>query len=128
MKRATTRSDTDRLHKALEELEARKWEDVIDSEREIIVAVQIKHFWVERRELLKAGIDQPNSRKEMARRDSPLTPHNPFVDGEGVIRVGSRLIHADLDEEAKFPAILPKEDDIVKDLIRWQHMKDQHAG
>ena len=64
----------------------------------------------------------------MTKKDSPLTPHNPFMDEEGVIRVGSRLMYAEIDEEAKFPAVLPKDDENVRELIRWQHMKDQHAG
>ena len=128
VRKANTRSEKKRLQESLEKLEEKRWEDVRESEKEMLIAIQTKHFMDERREIKKAEIHRPDSRKEMAKKDSPLTPHNPFLDEDGVIRVGSRLMYAEMEAEAKFPAILPKEDRNVQDLIRWQHEKDQHAG
>ena len=74
------------------------------------------------------GIKAPNSRTEMLKRGSPLNAHNPFLDQAGMIRVGSRLIYSDLPEEAKCPAILPKGDSNVLDLIRETHEQEMHSG
>ena len=42
--------------------------------------------------------------------------------------MGSRLIHAPLEEDAKIPAILPKNDENVKELVRHQHIREKHGG
>ena len=42
--------------------------------------------------------------------------------------MGSRLVNATIPEEAKFPAILPKEGEEVKALIRKYHREERHAG
>ena len=57
-----------------------------------------------------------------------MAEHNPFLHTDGLIRVGSRLIHAPLDEEAKTPAILPKGDENVKELVRHLHIREKHGG
>ena len=78
--------------------------------------------------MAKREINAPNLRKEMGRKASPLAPHNPFLDSDGLIRVGSRLMFAPIEEEAKFPILLPKGDPNVKDLIRQTHGDEWHAG
>ena len=83
----------------LGELERSKWEELCKMEKEVKTAIQVKHFLKERREIAAKGIKRPNARVEMLSRGSPLNPHNPFMDSDGLIRVGSRLIHSDLPEE-----------------------------
>ena len=73
-------------------------------------------------------MNEPVSRKELRKMSSSLWPHNPFIDQDGVIRVGSRLVHAQIKDEAKFPAILPRKDKNVQDLIRQVHGEERHAG
>ena len=87
-------------------------------EIEIKTCVQVKHFLRERRDIMNKAIRSPNSRAEMIKKGSPLSPHNPFMDDQGLIRVGSRLINSDLTAEAKCPTILPKNDANVTDLIK----------
>ena len=60
--------------------------------------------------------------------DSKVRALNPFVDKNGFLRVGSRLVKADIDEVAKAPAILPRKDNIVRSIIRYFHQRDLHAG
>ncbi|KRY42839.1 hypothetical protein T01_8624 [Trichinella spiralis] len=53
---------------------------------------------------------------------------NPFLDEFGVLRVGGRLGRAQLEEETKFPALLPRKGMIVDLLIRREHNRQLHAG
>ena len=53
---------------------------------------------------------------------------NPFVDDDDILRVGSRLVNADISNDIKFPFILPPKDENVKSLIRHVHHNDFHAG
>ena len=107
-----------RREKDLDDLEKKKWEEMRQMEDEIKMSIQVKHFMEERREIKSKGIQNPNDRTERIKKGSSLNPHNPFIDEKGLIRVGSRLIHSDLPEEAKCPVILPKNDTNVTDLIK----------
>ena len=73
-------------------------------------------------------VGNPEDEVEMERKKSCLAAHNPFLDNEKLIRVGSRIIHAQVSEGARCPIILPKEDQIVKDLVSYHHEKELHAG
>lgn len=89
-----------------------------DAERTILRAVQRNSFANE--------ISALAHKKPLPRR-SPLLPLNPFVDQDGVIRVGGRLRKSFLPWETKHPAILPKHP--VSDLvIRDAHLLSLHGG
>ena len=77
---------------------------------------------------MRKGISRPDQREEISEKSSPLAPHNPFMDKDGMLRVGSRLVHAEMGEEARFPVLLPKKDENVKSLIRHVHRQERHAG
>ena len=94
----------------------------------ILRAIQEKHFLEERRSLEKSRVQEPDDKNEMEKKRSVLAAHNPFMDHEKLIRVGSRIIHSRVSEEAKCPVILPKEDGNVKDLVSYFHEKEFHAG
>lgn len=53
---------------------------------------------------------------------------NPFLDEQGILRVGGRLEHASLHPHIKHPAILPKNSHISNLLIKLYHQKVQHQG
>ena len=72
------------------QLEEDRWTQIRKMETEIKICIQVKHFLKERREIAEKGIKGPNSRTEMIKKGSPLSPHNPFIDEDGLIRVGSR--------------------------------------
>ena len=52
----------------------------------------------------------------------------PFIDKDGLIRVGGRLKFADLPVEAKQPIILPKSHHVTKLIIRNDHEKKNNIG
>ena len=52
----------------------------------------------------------------------------PFLDGNGLLRVGGRLKHSELEFDHKFPILLPKSHHIIDLLIRHYHEKNLHTG
>ncbi|XP_017482625.1 PREDICTED: uncharacterized protein LOC108371551 isoform X2 [Rhagoletis zephyria] len=50
-------------------------------------------------------------------KSSKLITLSPFLDKNGIIRVGGRLQEGNIPEEAKHPAVLPYEDTLVKILV-----------
>ncbi|XP_033213946.1 uncharacterized protein LOC117171010 [Belonocnema kinseyi] len=59
---------------------------------------------------------------------SKLIPLNPFLDSQGILRVGGRLSHSSLPEEQRHPALLPPSHHITRLLIREEHLRLKHAG
>lgn len=53
---------------------------------------------------------------------------NPFLDEQGVLRVGGRLTMSSLHPHVKHPAILPKGSHLATLLIKHHHEKVQHQG
>lgn len=61
-------------------------------------------------------------------KDSKLCKLSPFLDKEGILRVGGRLNHATLHPFVKHPALLPKNSHISSLLVKHFHEKTQHQG
>lgn len=59
---------------------------------------------------------------------STLLCLSPFLDAQGIIRVGGRLQQSDLSWEQRFPIILPSKHKFTKLLIRYEHLRHFHAG
>ncbi|XP_011313451.1 uncharacterized protein [Fopius arisanus] len=57
-----------------------------------------------------------------------LSTLTPFVDGEGVLRLGGRLGHTRLDREEKHPAIIPRHSRISTLIIEHAHARSLHGG
>ena len=53
---------------------------------------------------------------------------DPFLDNDGVLRVGGRIIKANLDYHLQHHVLLPKEGHITLAIIRDHHEKVAHAG
>ncbi|XP_054259795.1 uncharacterized protein LOC128984491 [Macrosteles quadrilineatus] len=53
---------------------------------------------------------------------------SPYIDDSGIVRVGGRLKHSNLTQDAKHPVLLPKSHCAVKLLIMHYHLKHLHAG
>lgn len=60
--------------------------------------------------------------------NSPLCKLNPFLDEEGILRVGGRLSQATLHPHVKHPAILPKNSHVAVLLIKHFHERIHHQG
>ena len=60
--------------------------------------------------------------------NSTLLPLNPFLDQDGILRVGGRLKHAKLPISGKNPIIIPGKSHLAILLIRHFHEKVLHQG
>ncbi|XP_074485799.1 uncharacterized protein LOC141764441 [Sebastes fasciatus] len=65
--------------------------------------------------------------KEVSHR-SPLEKLDPFIDEEGLMRVGGRLQSADLSELEKHPLIIPANHHVATLLVRHYHNQVAHQG
>ncbi|KAL7874936.1 hypothetical protein SRHO_G00059060 [Serrasalmus rhombeus] len=90
-----------------------------DAEATIISLVQ--------REAFAEEIQTLQHRKELVK-TSKLHKLNPFLDEQGILRVGGRLTHADLHHHIKHPAVLPAKGHVTRLLIQHYHQQVQHQG
>ncbi|XP_043471735.1 uncharacterized protein LOC122504617 [Leptopilina heterotoma] len=60
-------------------------------------------------------------------KNSSLISLNPFLD-QGIIKVGGRLVLADIPENQKHPIVLPKNHHVTKLIIKNEHLNRLHAG
>ena len=67
-------------------------------------------------------------RNEKVKRVSNLYRLDPFIDDEGIMRVGGRIRRADMPFNMKHPAIIPKRTGMTTLLIRHYHEKVHHQG
>lgn len=58
---------------------------------------------------------------------SKLVSLYPFLDVDGLIRVGGRIRHAPLEYSRKHPVILPSKHYLTKLIVRDVHYKNLHA-
>lgn len=103
-------------------------------------AVKVQHKYLTCAELQKAllliiKIDQSlHFKKEIqmlkASRNvsGPLKDLHPFLDQQGLLRVGGRLHHSDVPYSQKHPVILPKGSRITDLIISREHIRLLHAG
>ncbi|XP_076382083.1 uncharacterized protein LOC143260481 [Megalopta genalis] len=61
-------------------------------------------------------------------RTSKLRSFNPFLDSNGVIRLGGRLANAQLNYDEKYPIILPAKHQLTRLIIKHEHIQLLHAG
>ena len=59
---------------------------------------------------------------------SSLYKLHPFLDVNGILRVGGRLVRSSLHDDVKHPIILPKEGHILQLIIRHHHERIAHQG
>ena len=52
----------------------------------------------------------------------------PFLDDNGIVRVGGRLKHSKLAYEMKHPAILPSHHHFTDLLLQFEHLRSGHGG
>lgn len=61
-------------------------------------------------------------------RKSKLSNLSPFLDSQGIIRVGGRLLKSSLAMDAKHQMLLPGNHPFTQFVIRHEHYKQLHAG
>lgn len=94
-------------------------QELIQSERTILKMTQNTHFADEIKRL-KAGQPIANS--------SALISLNPFLDKDGLLRVGGRLMNAKISYNYKHPIILPAKHHVTKLILIREHLRLLHAG
>ena len=106
------------------------------AERAIIRAVQTSAFKEELDVLkqIKRKNPDPNSRAWAQQRKSNIKTYgslyklDPFVDDDGILRVGGRLRRASLSDDMKFPIILPRNSHVTTLIVRYFHARTSHQS
>ncbi|GFU60802.1 integrase catalytic domain-containing protein [Trichonephila clavipes] len=93
--------------------------DIDEAETKPIRMVQEQVFLAEIKSLQSKGVVSPNSK---------LRNLNPFIDSDGLLRVGGRLSNSDLPYVNKHPAILPGNHNLTVQIIAYFHRKNLHTG
>ena len=99
--------------------------EIRQAERAIIRYVQLQAYDKEFK-LIEQGFSKYESQK--ANRHSDLRKLEPILSKDGVLCVGGRLQRAQIAEEAKHPAIIPKDSFITKLIVRHYHAAANHSG
>lgn len=94
-------------------------EELTEANNVIIKIIQQTHFSKEYNHLCKKG-EVPNNNKLLGLR--------PFLDSNGIIRVGGRLRNANLHYDSKHQILLPKEHFVTKLIILEIHTNNLHIG
>ncbi|XP_011313282.1 uncharacterized protein [Fopius arisanus] len=68
------------------------------------------------------------SRGERFRRSHPLTKLTPFIDRQGILKVGGKLKFAHLGPESRNRTIIPRELRLAQRLIGQAHIQTLHGG
>lgn len=105
--------------------------ELMQAEMVMIRTVQNECF-TDEMELLRGventeGRDRSRQRKNLLKKSS-LYRLDPFVDSEGVLRVGGRLRRSHLSFPEKHPSLLPKGHHLSQLIVRHQHEKTHHQG
>lgn len=85
----------------------------------IFKSIQAECFETELSVLTKGGTLPKTNR---------LAALSPFIDEDGLLRVGGRLSRANLPYDAKHQILLPKKHSITASIIREKHIQCHHGG
>ena len=82
---------------------------------------------LEQKEEFKEEIESLK-RKKTVKKSSKLKSLNPYLDENGVLKVGGRLRNAELSDECKHPIILGRNSKLTGLIIAEAHSKTLHGG
>ncbi|KAJ8036706.1 hypothetical protein HOLleu_20758 [Holothuria leucospilota] len=97
------------------------------AERVILKAVQEEGFSAEISKLRAAKANSEHT-KPTIKKGSPLCRLNPFLDEDGIIKVGGRLGRSDLPFTERHPILLPKNTHLSRLIVEHFHGKVLHQG
>ena len=105
------------------------------AEMEIVKMVQSDAFPGEIKNLEDIKADSSSSnrlsdkkKKVVLKKTSALHMLDPFVDSDGILRVGGRIRGANFAQTLKTPIILPKFGHLTKLVVSYIHEKTHHGG
>ena len=106
-----------------------------EAEKTIIKCLQYEHFQTELQILCDLNVtdgvtnrSQARKRNQRLRKTSSLYKLDPFMDQDGLIRVGGRIRRADVPGNVKHPVIIPRKGHLTELLIKHHHLKVNHMG
>ena len=99
-------------------------EDLEEAGKAIIRSVQFNFF----QEDIKVLAKETRGRESFAKVHSSISKLDPFIDKDGILRVGGRLKHADIPDQVKHPVILPKNSHITNLVVKCYHERINHQG
>ncbi|KAK3726566.1 hypothetical protein QZH41_001952, partial [Actinostola sp. cb2023] len=107
--------------------------DLIQAEQVIIKAVQEDAFAKEK-DIVRSLDAQSNKEGSVRRQGLPVAKSSslyrldPFIDENGILRVGGRIRCSDFSYDVKHPIILPRKGHITELLITFHHERINHQG
>ena len=120
------------LKKTTNNLEPVTVEEIRSAEIEIIRAAQLEAFQRDLSLLRTTKSNQDKDKRTPKKRSimktSSIRRLDPFVDPDGILRVGGRIQYADVPYYEKHPLILPKKGHVTELVIRHHHERCQHQG
>ena len=107
-----------------------------EAEKIVIKFLQCQHFKEEITVLRILPGNQDKFKQREAARErnkqvkttSNIYKLDPYLDEDGVLRVGGRLSHANSPTEIKHPMIIPQNSHVTTLLTRYHHGKQHHQG
>ena len=102
--------------------------DLQAAETRMILDVQRRAFGAEVDALLGASQAPRQVKKMLTKSSSAVRDLNPFLDDQGMLRVGGRLRNSDEPWEVKHPIILPQSDPFTNHVIVEVHIELAHGG
>ncbi|XP_038056046.1 uncharacterized protein LOC119728039 [Patiria miniata] len=97
------------------------------ADRVIFHAVQKEYFGEELASLI-TNSDLEQASTNAIKKKSPMYQLSPFIDNDGLIRVGGRLRRADLDLGGRHQVLLPKNSHVSKLIVKHFHQEVKHQG
>lgn len=93
--------------------------DINESNKCVVRYVQRHAFAYDLKCLAQNAVIDPSSK---------IKSLNPFLDSDGIIKVGGRLRNAPIKYDARHPAILPRDNYVTSLIIKSEHERLLHAG
>ena len=105
--------------------------EVNEAETEIVKFVQKQNFTEELLALSRVSRvckeTEKKATKNLTKKNSSIYKLDPVLEN-GLLRVGGRLEHAPIENDAKHPIILPKKHHVTKLIIEYFHRASAHSG
>ena len=74
------------------------------------------------------GRQETRGRNQTLRKSSTLFRLDPFIDSDGILRLGGRLRRANMEYGEKHPVLLPKDHHVANLVVRHYHGRVHHQG
>ena len=98
--------------------------EMLENAATVIFRMIQRNSFLEEVKALSSGTHNSNG----VNRSSSLFKLDPFLDSNGVLRVGGRLRRSKLTSNEAHPVVLPKTSNITEAVVIWSHRTIGHGG